>query len=135
MASQADQPELSSVLAELQDLKQKIEDLRKDQGTLSDNQFIQLKLIKGLRDKEPKASVGTKTAARIAKLKSILKARGGAQTFKKLREDLDLSPSEFTYLVRCLDKRSFEVSRRPGSKRGEKVLSIRVRIMEPIVFK
>jgi hypothetical protein len=54
MASQADQPELSSVLAELQDLKQKVEDLRKDQGTLSDNQFIQLKLIKGLRDKEPK---------------------------------------------------------------------------------
>jgi len=32
---------------------------------------------------------GKKTAARIAKLKAILKARGGAQTFKKLQEDLD----------------------------------------------
>jgi hypothetical protein len=135
MASQAYQPGLSSVLAELQDLKQKVEELKQDQGTLSDNQLIQLKLINGLRDKETKSSAGTKTAARIAKLKSILKARGGSQTFQKLQEDLDLSPSEFTYLVGCLDKRSFEVSRRPGSKRGEKVLSLRVRIMEPIVFK
>jgi hypothetical protein len=56
---------------------------------------------------------GKKTAARIAKLKEILKARGGSQTFKKLKEDLDLSPSEFSYLVGCLDKRSFEVGRRP----------------------
>ena len=32
MASQAVQPELSSVLAELQDLKQKVEDLKNDQG-------------------------------------------------------------------------------------------------------
>jgi len=78
---------------------------------------------------------GQKTAARITKLKEILKARGGSQTFKKLQEDLDLSPSEFTYLVGCLDKRSFEVGRRPGTKRGEKVLSLRVRIMEPVVFK
>jgi len=78
---------------------------------------------------------GEKTAARIAKLKGILKSRGGSQTFKKLQEDLDLSPSEFTYLVGCLDKRSFEIGRRPGSKRGEKVLSLRVRIMEPVVFK
>ncbi len=50
----------------------------------------------------------------MAKLKEILKARGGSQTFKKLQEDIDLSPSEFTYLVSCLDKRSFEVGRRPG---------------------
>ena len=78
---------------------------------------------------------GQKTAARIAKLKEILKARGGSQTFKKLQEDLDLSPSEFTYLVGCLDKRSFEVGRRPGTKRGEKVLSLRVRILGPVVFK
>ncbi len=78
---------------------------------------------------------GEKTAARIVKLKALLKARGGSQTFKKLQEDLDLSPSEFTYLVGCLDKRSFEIGRRPGSKRGEKVLSLKVRIMEPVVFR
>jgi len=78
---------------------------------------------------------GQKTAASIAKLKEILKARGGSQTFKKLQEDLDLSPSEFAHLVGCLDKRSFEVGRRPGTKREEKVLSLRVRIMEPVVSK
>ncbi len=78
---------------------------------------------------------GKETARRIAKLKEILKKRGGSQTFQRLQKDLDLSPSEFTYLVNHLDKRSFEVSRRPGSKRGEKILSLRVRIRDPIVFK
>lgn len=82
-------------------------------------------------DKAP----GRETAKRIAKLKEILKKRGGSQTFQRLQKDLDLSPSEFTYLVSFLDKRSFEVTRRPGSKRGEKVLSLRVRIRDPIVFK
>ena len=137
MASQASQPELSSVLAELQDLKQTVEELKQDQGTLSDNQFIQLRLVKGLREevhKEPKVSRGEKTLTRITKLKGILKARGGSQTFKKLQEDLELSPSEFTRLVASLDKRSFEVTRRPGSKRGEKVLSLRVRIYEPLAL-
>ncbi len=82
-------------------------------------------------DKSP----GKETAKRIAKLKEILKKHGGSQTFQQLQRDLDLSPSEFTYLVNHLDKRSFEVSRRPGSKRGEKVLSLRVRIRDPILFK
>jgi hypothetical protein len=63
-------------------------------------------------------SPGKKTASRIEMLKAILKSRGGSQTFKKLQEDLDMSPSEFTYRVGCLDKRSFEVTRRPGTKRG-----------------
>lgn len=138
MASQVVQPELSSVLAALRGLKETVEELKKDHGTLSDNQFIQLRLINGLREevhKEPKVSTGTKTAARTTKLKEILKARGGAQTFQKLQEDLGLSPSEFTRLVASLDKRSFEVTRRPGSKRGEKVLSLRVRIKEPLMVK
>jgi len=82
-------------------------------------------------DKAP----GRETAKRIAKLKEILKKRGGSQTFQQLQKDLDLSPSEFTYLVGHLDKRNFKVTRRPGSKRGEKVLNLRVRIRDPIVFK
>lgn len=80
-------------------------------------------------------ATGRETAKRIAKLKEILKKRGGSQTFQRLQKDLGLSPSEFTYLVSHLDKRSFEVSRRPGSKRGEKILSLRVRIRDPVVFK
>jgi hypothetical protein len=125
-------------------MKEKTAALEATQATLSDNQFIQLKLTNDLRDAAQNASQsaisaaaspGKKTTARIAKLKAILKARGGSQTFKKLQEDLDMSPSELTHLVGCLDKRSFEVTRRPGTKRGEKILSLRVRIMEQVVFK
>jgi hypothetical protein len=129
--------------AEVREIMDRVTSLEKENITLSENQEIQLKLINQLRDASRKApestmpaisSSGKKTAAGIANLKSIFKARGGAQTFRKLQEDLDMSPSEFTYRVGCLDKRSFEVSRRPGTKRGEKILSLKVRIMEPVFF-
>jgi hypothetical protein len=68
--------------------------------------------------------------ARIEDLKGILKARGGSQTFEALQDALDLTPSQFSKLVSQLDKRSFEVNRRPGSKRGEKVLNLRSRIKD-----
>ncbi len=77
---------------------------------------------------------GRKTEARIKELKKILKASGGSRTFQELEKSLGLSPSQFTYLVSHMDKRSFEVSRRPGSWRGEKILRLRERIKEPIVF-
>lgn len=77
---------------------------------------------------------GRKTEARIKELKKILKASGGSRTFQELEKSLGLSPSQFTYLVSHMDKRSFEISRRPGSWRGEKILRLRERIKEPIVF-
>ena len=75
---------------------------------------------------------GGKTATRIDELRRILKARSGSQTFEALQEVLNLTPSQFSKLVSQLDKRSFEVSRRPGSKRGEKVLCLKIRIKEMI---
>jgi hypothetical protein len=144
LIAQAVEKAVQPLRDEIASLKEKTAALEATQATLSDNQFIQLKLTNDLKEAAQKASQSAisavaspskKTAARIAKLKSILKARGGSQTFKKLQEDLDMSPSEFTYLVGCLDKRSFEVSRRPGTKRGEKILSLRVRIMEQVIFK
>jgi chromosome segregation ATPase len=80
--------------------------------------------------KIPSSPRGRKTTARIEDLKQILKARGGSQTFEALQEALDLTPSQFSKLVSQLDKRSFEVSRRPGSKWGEKVLNLRSRIKD-----
>jgi len=77
---------------------------------------------------------GKKTLARIEKARQILKASGGSRTFQELEKSLGLSPSQFTYLVSHMDKRSFEVSRRPGGKRGEKILSLRERIREGLVF-
>jgi hypothetical protein len=53
-----------------------------------------------------------------------------AQGGRKTEGSLGLSRSQFSKLLNHLDKRIFEISRRPGGKRGEKVLSLRVRIME-----
>lgn len=73
---------------------------------------------------------GRKTEARKKELKKILKASGGSRTFQELEKSLGLSRSQFSKLLNHLDKRIFEVSRRPGGKRGEKILGLRVRIME-----
>jgi Fic family protein len=78
---------------------------------------------------EPRGG-GRKTETRIKELKKILKAHGGSRTFQELERALGLSRSQFSKLLNHLDKRIFEVSRRPGGKRGEKVLALRVRIME-----
>jgi len=91
------------------------------------------------KGKEPQALAqapggGKKTLARIEKARQILKASGGSRTFQELEKSLGLSPSQFTYLVSHMDKRSFEVSRRPGGKRGEKILGLRERIREGLVF-
>lgn len=80
----------------------------------------------------PSIPRGRKTIARIEDLKKILKGHGGSQTFEALQKALDLTPSQFSKLVGLLDKRCFEVSRRPGSKRGEKVLHLRSRIKDCI---
>jgi len=134
---------LQSLLQEVQQLRGRVDDLESrangvDRWTEKYSESFAY-IAQKVRALEAAPSVdkslGKETAKRIAKLKEILKKRGGSQTFQQLQKDLDLSPSEFTYLVNHLDKRSFEVSRRPGSKRGEKVLSLRVRIRDPVVFK
>ena len=90
--------------------------------------------LRGREGERLQSQGGRKTEARIKEVKTILKASGGSRTFQELERSLGLSPQQFTYLVSHLDKRVFEISRRPGTKRGEKVLSLRVRIREPVVF-
>lgn len=90
--------------------------------------------LKGNEGEKPPAQGGKKTEARITEVKGILKASGGSRTFRELERSLGLSPQQFTYLVSHLDKRVFEISRRPGTKRGEKILSLRMRNKEVIVF-
>ena len=86
--------------------------------------------LRGREGERPQAQGGRKTEARIKEVRRILKASGGSRTFQELERALGLSPSQFSKLLNHLDKRTFEVSRRPGGKRGEKILSLRVRIME-----
>lgn len=81
------------------------------------------------KEGEPRGG-GRKTEARIREVKKILKAHGGSRTFQELERALGLSRSQFSKLLNRLDKRIFEVSRRPGGKRGEKVLALRIRVME-----
>jgi len=76
--------------------------------------------------------IGKKTRRRIEKLKELLKDYGGSQTFEQLQIDLNLSPSQFSQLVRKLDKRIFEVVYLPGGKKGEKVLKRRAVIGETV---
>lgn len=69
---------------------------------------------------------GNKTTARIAHIKTILKDRG-ATTFKELCRILDISAREMSRLVKRLDMRFFEITRRPGDAR-QKVLRLRSQI-------
>lgn len=91
-------------------------------------------LEKEVRSKETKAP-GKKSAARIEKLKKILKDNGGSAAFKQLQTDMDMNPSQFSQLVGKLDKRVFEVSLRPRGKKGEKVLKLRKRINDPLILR
>ena len=90
-------------------------------------------LEKTVRKGEPKVP-GKKTATRIEKLKEILKRNGGSLAFTQLQDDLGLSPSQFSQLVSKLDMRVFEISSRPGAKRGEKVLKLKARLREPLTI-
>jgi len=90
-------------------------------------------LERTIHKNEPK-SAGKKTAARIEKLKEILKRNGGSRAFTQLQYDLELSSSQFSQLVSKLDMRVFEIFRRPGAKRGEKILKLKARIREPLAI-
>ena len=105
-----------SMEEDLQSLEQEFQSLRRKEG------------------EKPQAQGGKKTETRIKEVKEILKASGGSRTFQELERNLDLSPQQFTYLISHLDKRVFEISRRSGTKRGEKILSLRMRNKEAIVF-
>jgi len=91
-------------------------------------------LEKNVHKDAPKAP-GKKTVARIEKLKEILKLHGGSRTFKQLQDEMELNPSQFSQMVSKLDKRVFETFSRPGGKRGEKILKLKVRIKEGLAAK
>ena len=68
---------------------------------------------------------GSKTIARIATLKTALKARGGGMTFKEAEKLLGIKRNQMTKLVSQLDKRSFEIFARAGNKR-EKIIRLKL---------
>lgn len=108
-------------------------DLQKTRCRLIDAEMIQDELIDNVNKlseiatRQLTPNEGTKTAARIAKLKEILKKRRGRASFSDLRDELKLSKSQFSQLTRHLDKRVFDVQRHPYNGK-EKVLVLRQQI-------
>lgn len=76
--------------------------------------------------KRPAAPKGQKTKQRLEKIDHILKERG-PQTLGQLEKDLGISPQEMSRLLRKLDKRRYEVHKRPGCER-EKIVRLRSQI-------
>lgn len=70
---------------------------------------------------------GSKTIARITKLKEILKARRVGITFQEAERLLGIKPNQMTRLVSQLDKRSFEIFARAGKNR-QKIIRLKARI-------
>jgi hypothetical protein len=148
LASPLENTVTNQLLAELQALRKKIQGLR-DHIACQDERIASLessqnrshealaldiahdrqRLTRLEQSEQPQPTgQGKKTKVRAEKLKVILKRCGGSRAFTQLQKDLDLSPTELTRLVATLDKRSYEVRRKPGGRRGEKVLSLRVKL-------
>ena len=70
---------------------------------------------------------GTKTARRIEQTKEYLKRHRGRASFPGLKEELKLSDSQFSKLIKKLDMHRFAVKSHPQKKR-EKILIIRQQV-------
>lgn len=147
---------LNQILAELQTLREEVDQIKEENQSLKEKIAAQDKRIASLEIQQEKdfdkiASKinehsgainkcwqaikamphqaqprGKKTISRIAQIDEILKTRGPA-TLKELERSLKIDPSTMTRILARLDKRHYEIHTRPGDKR-EKVLRLRAQI-------
>ena len=90
--------ELIALRAEVQGLRDKVSSLELENATLSENQLIQLQLIKQLREaakREPQPM--QKDRAEI--LRALLAANGGKMLAKDARQKMHLSKQLFSMLL------------------------------------
>ena len=120
------QDRISSLEATIAQLKEENAAIAATQAHFIENQEIQLKLIKQLRERAMKPANGTKTIARIAKIDEILKSRGPT-TLKELERILGIDRATMTRLLGKLDMRRYDLHSRPGDER-EKVLRLKAQI-------
>ena len=125
-APQSLQDRISSLEATIAQLKEENAAMAAAQAHFIENQEIQLKLIKQLRERAMKPANGTKTIARIAKIDEILKSRGPT-TLKELERILGIDRATMTRLLGKLDMRRYDLHARPGDER-EKVLRLKAQI-------
>jgi tRNA U34 5-carboxymethylaminomethyl modifying enzyme MnmG/GidA len=125
-AHQSLQDRISYLEATIAQLKEENAAMAATQAHFIENQEIQLKLIKQLRERAMKPANGTKTIARIAKIDEILKSRGPT-TLKELERILGIDRATMTRLLGKLDMRRYDLHARPGDER-EKVLRLKAQI-------
>jgi len=106
--------ELAALRAEVHGLRDKVASLELENTTLSDNQLIQLQLIKQLREgarREPQPA--QKDRAEI--LHALLAANGGKMLAKDARKKMHLSKNRFSELLRVcnfIDTKPYHLDRR-----------------------
>jgi DNA-binding MarR family transcriptional regulator len=125
-APQSLQDRISYLEGIIVQLKEENAAMAATQAHFIENQEIQLKLIKQLRERAMKPANGTKTIARIAKIDEILKSRGPT-TLKELERILGIDRATMTRLLGKLDMRRYDLHSRPGDER-EKVLRLKAQI-------
>jgi len=94
--------ELIALQAEVKGLMDRVASLEKENTTLSDNQLIQLQLIKQLREaarKEPQPM--QKDRAEI--LRALLAANGGKMLAKEARKRMHIKKNHFAEVLRICD--------------------------------
>ena len=94
--------ELAALRAEVHGLRDKVASLELENTTLSDNQLIQLQLIKQLREgarREPQPT--QRDRAEI--LHALLAANGGKMLAKEARQKMHIKKNHFAELLRVCD--------------------------------
>ena len=94
--------ELAALRAEVHGLRDKVASLELENTTLSDNQLIQLQLIKQLREgarREPQPT--QRDRAEI--LHALLAANGGKMLAKDARQKMHIKKNHFAELLRVCD--------------------------------
>lgn len=118
MADQADIEDISP------GEKEEISDLSDNVMDIDRRVHILDKRLRGIENRMGRP-ISEKVRNRISRLKELLIEYDGAQTFKRLRSDLKVNPSQFSYLIGILDKRIFEIVSLPGDKRNQKMLRLK----------
>ena len=115
-------PSEEQLLAELAALRAEVATLQKENSTLSENQFIQLRLIKQLQEaarRQPQPL--QRDRAEI--LRALLAANGGKMLAKDARLKMHLSRSRFSELLASMDG---EIELRPFHlKKNQKVIVLK----------
>ncbi len=94
---------LAELMAEVQDLRGKVAALREENATLSENQLIQLQLIKQLREANHRGP-HPRQRDRADILRALLAANGGKMLAKDARQKVRLSKQLFSMLLASMSE-------------------------------